>query len=129
VGLALAVFVRWAQATQRRRVLGAFALPFWTLSGVVGVVLGFIWCCTAHRAGWANANLLLLPPLCLLLVPGAWSLLRGRPVSRVHGWVRIAVVALGAVALLLQLGPQAQFQTPWLVLLLPIHAAFATRRE
>ena len=128
-GLGLAVFVRWTQATQRRRLLGAFALPFWTLCGMVGLVSAFIWCCTAHRAGWANANLLLLPPLCLLLVPGAWALLRGRPTSRFHAWVRIAVLALGAIALLLQLGPQAQFQTPWLVLLLPIHAAFATRRE
>ena len=128
-GLALALGVRRAQSTGRRRLLGAFALPFWTLCGVLGLVLGFLWCCTAHRAGWANHNLLLLPPLCLLLLPGAWSLLRGRPTTRFHAAVRIAVVVCGVVALLLQLGPEAQFQAPWLLLLLPIHAAFALKRD
>ena len=123
-GLLAAFCVRWL-STHRPRTLGAVALPFWTACGLLGLLMAFIWCCTVHRAGWANHNLLLLSPLCLLLVPGAWALARGRGTSRFHGGVRIAV-ALGAVAAaFLQLLPVTQFQMPWLALLLPIHLAFA----
>ena len=123
-GLLAAFCVRWL-STHRPRTLGAVALPFWTACGLLGLLMAFIWCCTVHRAGWANHNLLLLSPLCLLLVPGAWALARGRATSRFHGGVRIAV-ALGAVAAaFLQLLPVTQFQMPWLALLLPIHLAFA----
>ena len=123
-GLAIALGVRWA-AARRPRLLGAVALPFWTLCGVLGLVIAFLWCCTEHRAGWANHNLLLFSPLCLLLLPGGWALLRGRATSRVHRGVRIAVALGTAVALLLQLAPGAQVQAAWLALLVPIHAAFA----
>ena len=123
-GLLAAFCVRWL-STHRPRTLGAVALPFWTACGLLGLLMAFIWCCTVHRAGWANHNLLLFSPLCLLLVPGAWALARGRGTSRFHGGVRIAV-ALGAVAAaFLQLLPVTQFQVPWLALLLPIHVAFA----
>jgi hypothetical protein len=123
-GLVLAVAARWL-ATHRPRVLGAMALPFWTVCGVLGLVLAFIWCCTVHRAGWANHNLLVFSPLCLLLVPGAWAMLRGRAPSRFHMGVRIAIVMGGMLALFLQLPASTQFQAPWLALLLPIHAALA----
>ena len=123
-GLAIALGVRWA-AARRPRLLGAVALPFWTLCGALGLVMAFLWCCTEHRAGWANHNLLLFSPLCLLLLPGGWNLLRGRATSRFHAGVRIAVALGTAVALLLQLAPGAQVQAAWLALLVPIHAAFA----
>jgi hypothetical protein len=127
-GLVLAVGIRWARA-KHRRVLGAVALPFWSLCGVLGLVLAFLWCCTDHHAAWANHNLLLVSPLCLLLVPGAWSMLRGRATTRFHAGVRI-VIALGAVvALLLQLLPATQVQAAWLALLIPIHAAFGIPRR
>jgi len=128
-GLLAAFGVRWL-STHTPRTLGAVALPFWTACGLLGLLMAFIWCCTVHRAGWSNHNLLLFSPLCLLLVPGAWALARGRGTSplfgaRFHGGMRIAV-ALGAVAAaFLQLLPVTQFQMPWLALLLPIHAAFA----
>jgi hypothetical protein len=123
-GLALAVAMRWL-ATHKPRMLGAVALPFWTSCGLLGLVLAFIWCCTVHRAGWANHNLLLLSPLCLLLLPGAWALLRGRTTSRFHAGVRIAVAVGAVIAAVLQLLPATQVQAPWLALLLPIHAALA----
>ena len=64
-------------------------------------------------------------PLCLLLVPGAIALLRGRAPSRFHAGVR-AVVAAGAVlALFLQLPAGAQVQAAWLALLVPLHLALA----
>ena len=127
-GLALAFAVRWAMA-RRPRALGAVALPVWTLLGLLGLLMAFLWCCTAHRGAWANHNLLLFSPLCLLLVPGAWALLRGRDTSRFHRGVRIAVAAGAILALALQLLPATQAQAPWLALLVPIHLAFALPRR
>ena len=42
----------------------------WAVCTLLGLLMLFIWFGTAHRAGWANQNLLLLNPLCLLLLPG-----------------------------------------------------------
>lgn len=107
------------------RLLAGIALPSWMLCGAVGLLLAFLWCCTAHRAGWANHNLLLFSPLCLLLLPGAVRILRGRaPGSWFRRW--LWVVATGsALALVLQLLPDAQYAAPWIALLLPMHGAFA----
>ncbi|KGQ18658.1 putative membrane protein [Lysobacter dokdonensis DS-58] len=123
-GLLVAIGARWLMA-RKPRVLGALALPFWTVCGALGLVMAFLWCCTEHVAGWANHNLLLFSPLCLLLLPGAWALLRGRATSRFHQWVRIAIVVGGVLACFLQLPATTQFQAPWIALLLPIHAALA----
>jgi hypothetical protein len=123
-GIAIAFAVRWL-APHAPRTLGAFAFPFWTLCGVLGVVMVYMWCCTVHRAGWANHNILLFSPLCLLLLPGAWAMLRGRATSRFHRIVRMTVLVGGLIAVALQLLPAAQVQAAWLLLLLPVHAAFA----
>ena len=123
-GLVLAFAARRLERNEPRA-FGAVALPCWTLLGALGLLIAFIWCCTAHRAGWANHNLFLFSPLCLLLVPGAWAMLRGRSRSRFHGWVRMAVAAGTVVALFLQLPAGAQFQAPWLALLAPLHLALA----
>ncbi|BCT92954.1 membrane protein [Lysobacter helvus] len=123
-GLVAAGLVRML-AARAPRLLGGIALPFWTVLGLLGLLLAFIWCCTAHVAGWANHNLLLFSPLCLLLLPGAWAMLRGGATSRFHGIVRYVVFGGGVLALALQLLPGGQVQIAWLALLLPIHAAFA----
>ena len=126
MGLAMAL-VAALVPRRRDRIVAGFALPLWMLCGAVGLLLAFIWCCTAHRAGWANANLLLLSPLALLLLHGGWRVARGRAPGR---WFRrwLVLVAAGALlALPLQLFPGAQFQLPWIALLLPVHLAFAWR--
>lgn len=123
-GLALAFAMR-ALSMHKPRVFGAIALPGWALLGVLGCVMAFIWIATTHRAGWANHNLLVFSPLCLLLLPGAWAMLRGRPVSPFHRNVRMVVGVGAVVALFLQLLPDAQFQAPWLALLVPVHLALA----
>jgi len=123
-GLAAAGLVRML-ASRAPRVLGGLALPFWTVLGLLGLLLAFIWCCTAHVAGWANHNLLLFSPVCLLLLPGAWAMARGRVTSRFHRIVRYVVFGGAALALAMQLLPGGQVQIAWLALLLPIHAAFA----
>ena len=123
-GLALAALIAFA-GTHRPRLLAGLALPLWALCGVLGLLLAFIWCCTSHRAGWANHNLLLVSPLCLLLLPGGWRIARGRAPGAWFGrW--LLVIGIGAVvALALQLLPDAQYAAPWIALLLPVHVAFA----
>ena len=117
-----------ARAPRRHdRLVAAFAVPAWTLCGVIGLLLAFIWCCTAHRAGWANANLLLLSPLCLLLVPGGWRIARGGAPGRFLRGALFLVAGCALLTLPLQLLPGAQFQLPWIALMLPLHLAFAWR--
>jgi len=123
-GLALAAGV--LAARRRTRLLAAFALPLWLLCGLGGALVVFIWGFTAHQAGWANRNLFLLSPLCLLLVPGAVSLLRGRMPGRFFRVVLWTVAALAALGWILQwLSLQAQYNLPWIGLLLPLHIALA----
>ncbi|HSM10896.1 MAG TPA: hypothetical protein VK827_04935, partial [Lysobacter sp.] len=108
---------------RRPRVLAAIALPLWTLAGLVGALLLFIWLGTAHRFGWANHNLLLFSPLAWLLLPGAWRILRGGRGGRMFELVLAALLTLAAVALFLHWLPVLpQRNTHWIALLLPIHA-------
>jgi len=123
-GLAVAGLV--FAARRRRRLLGGAALPFWLLCGVAGLLLAYLWGWSEHRAAWSNRNLLLLSPLALALLPGAWQLLRGREPGRWFGWALWLVAAIAAVSLPLHwLSLQAQFNLQWIVLLLPVHAALA----
>lgn len=108
------------------RLLAGFALPLWLLCGLAGLLIVYIWGFTAHQAGWANRNLFLLNPLCLLLLPGALALLRGRTPGRLFRIVLRAVAALAMLGWILQwLSLQPQYNLPWIGLLLPLHAALA----
>jgi len=125
VGLALAAGVGML-GRARPAMLAAAAMPFWTICGVLGLVMLALWGLTDHLAAWANHNLLLVPPLALLLLHGGWRIARGReagPVFRVLAWT----IALGAVlALFLHLLPvQPQRNAHWIGLLLPVHLALA----
>ena len=123
-GLALAAGV--LALRRRARLLGAFAAPFWLASGLAGALMLYLWGFTAHQAGWANRNLWLLDPLCLLLLPGAIALMRGRMPGRLFRivlWTVAALAALGCVLQWLSLAPQ--YNLPWVALLLPVHAALA----
>ena len=123
VALGLAIM---ALARRQPRLLAVGASGFWLASGLLGLVLVLSWAFTAHHALWANRNLLLLNPLCLLLLPGAWALLRGRTPSARFRVLLIVVAALATLAcipLWLQVLPQRNGH--WIALLLPVHAAFA----
>lgn len=111
---------------RRQRLLAALAIPFWLLCATGGGVLAYLWGFTAHQAAWGNRNLLLLNPLCLLLIAGAFALLRRRAPGRWFGVVAWLVVASGVLALLLHwLSLRPQFDLQWIALLLPVHAALA----
>jgi len=124
-GLCMAGLAMTAARTRPRGVAG-FALGFWLVCGTVGAVLALSWAFTEHRALWANRNLLLFNPLCLLLLPGAWAMLRRRSPPPRFRYMLVAVAAAAALACLplwLQVLPQRNGH--WIALLLPIHAALA----
>ncbi|MEO8366403.1 MAG: DUF4105 domain-containing protein [Pseudoxanthomonas sp.] len=113
-------------ARRRPRVVAALALPLWLVCGVVGAVLVFLWGFTEHHAAWANRNLLLFNPLCLLLIPGAVTLLRKRTPGAWFRWLLVIVVAAAAGAwMALWLSTNPQVNHAWVALLLPVHAALA----
>ena len=123
VALGLAILTT---ARRTPRLLAGVAAGYWLACGLLGLVLALGWAFTAHHALWANRNLLLLDPLCLLLLPGALALMRGRSPSRGCKTLLIAVVVLAGLACLplwLQVLPQRNGH--WIALLLPIHAALA----
>jgi hypothetical protein len=84
----------------------------------------FIWFGTSHVAGHGNENLLLLSPLCLGLLPGAWARLRGREPSRCFRillWLVAGSAALAGFLKFLPFLPQQNVE--WVLLLLPLHWA------
>lgn len=113
-------------APRKPRLIAALALPLWLVCGVVGAVLAFLWGFTEHQAAWANRNLLLFNPLCLLLLVGAIPLLRKRASSTWFRWLLAIIAGLAAVAWILHWLPLApQYNQSWVALLLPVHAALA----
>ena len=122
-GLTLATL---ALASSRRVPARALwlGLPLWAACALLGVLMLYLWGFTAHRAGWANHNLLLFNPACALLVPGAVRLLRGRDPGRAFRALLLLVAGGAVVSLfLLWLPLQPQRNAPWIALLLPLHVA------
>nr|WP_246149899.1 DUF4105 domain-containing protein [Arenimonas fontis] len=126
-GLVLAALVllagrRWPRA------LAGFALAFWLLAGLAGALMLYLWLATAHVFAHGNENLLLLSPLCLGLLPGAWALLRGREPKPWFRALLVLVVAGAALAGFLKFLPfRPQENVEWVLLLLPLHWALLRR--
>ncbi|HEY0662463.1 MAG TPA: DUF4105 domain-containing protein, partial [Lysobacter sp.] len=130
-GVAIGAAAAWF-GRRRPRVLAAIALPFWSLCGVIGALLLFIWFGTEHRIGWGNHNLFLLSPLCWLALPGGWRALRGRDPGRWFKRFLVAIAVLAVIGLFVHWLPlQPQRNAHWIALLLPLHlgllAAFGKR--
>lgn len=125
LGCALGLGILLTGRSSARAVAG-FALPLWLLCGIAGVVLAYLWGFTDHRAAWANRNLLLLNPLCLLLIPGAIAVLRRRTPGRLFSWLTMLVAACALLAWFLHWLPiPLQYNQSWVALLLPVHLALA----
>ncbi|MFC3717044.1 DUF4105 domain-containing protein [Luteimonas soli] len=120
-GLAIAVAAMLA-ARRVPRIVAGVALPFWTLCIGLGALMLFIWFFTAHRFGWANHNLLLFNPLCLLLLPGGWRIVRGRTAGPWFGrWLGVVAACTVVALFLLWLPTLPQRNAHWIALLLPVH--------
>jgi hypothetical protein len=124
-GLALLVLVP-VLGRRRPRLLAGLAFGWWLLGGLLGALMLFIWFGSEHTAGWANQNLLLLNPLALLALPGAWRVARGRAPSTRWQALLWALAGCAAVAGFLKFLPfLAQRNLEWVLLLLPLHLALA----
>ena len=125
VGVLIAIALVFAGRRWPRAVAG-IAVPFWLVCFIGGGLLAYLWGFTEHWAAWANRNLLLLNPLCVLLIPGAIAVLRRRTPAAWFRWLAVAI-ALGAlVAWFLHWLPlRLQYNQTWIALLLPIHLALA----
>jgi hypothetical protein len=127
LGLALALAATWL-GNRRPRLLAGLAIPFWVVAGLAGCLMAFIWFGTAHFAGHGNENLLLLSPLALGLLPGAWRVARGREGGRVFHVLLWTLAGMAAIAGFLKFLPfRPQQNVEWVLLLLPLHLALAQR--
>lgn len=130
VGLALAavllLLARLRAAAPARWSLSSLALLLNLAAGLGGLVLLAVWFLTDHWVMYRNANLLLLSPLCLALLPSWLRQFRaGAAVGRAGRALALLVGAGAALALLLVLLPGAQQNLHWIALWLPVHAAQA----
>ena len=129
LGIACGVALGWLGTRPSRGAragVAAFALVFELACALGGAALLFLWLATEHRSAWRNENLFLLDPLCLLLIPAWFGMLRGRAARRFARTVAWCVVAIAAFALGSKILPWfEQANLHWIVLLLPIHLALA----
>ena len=124
-GVLVAFALVWLGA-RARRVVGGVALVFWLVCTLAGALMLFIWFGSGHVAGWANRNLLLLDPLCVLLLPAAVQVLRGRALAAWSRWLLRLVAALSVLAWMLHWFPfNVQANIAWVALLVPVHLALA----
>ncbi|HEY4556089.1 MAG TPA: hypothetical protein VIG68_06605, partial [Lysobacter sp.] len=118
VALALACVA----ARRRARLVAGVAFAFWLVSGLLGLLMLYLWLGTAHEFAWANRNLLLASPLALLGLPGALRRLRGRASGPLMQRTMPLLAGLALLATLMSwLEPGAQDNARWIALLLPLH--------
>jgi len=125
LGIAFAIGI-YMLAKHAPRLLAVIAGGFWLIGGLLGCLMLFVWFGSAHWAGYRNANLLLLSPLALALLPGAWKLLRKNKPGIFFNRLLWLMAASAALAGFLQFFPfLAQQNFEWVLMLLPVHIAFA----
>lgn len=125
IGIVLAIGIFFV-AKRAPRLLAGLAGIFWLCAGLLGCLMFFVWFGSAHWAGYRNANLLLLSPLALSLLPGAWQLLRNKTPGKYFNYLLWISAALAAIAGFLQFLPfLAQQNFEWVLMLLPVHLALA----
>ncbi|MBB1472644.1 DUF4105 domain-containing protein [Luteimonas sp. MC1782] len=121
-GLVLAALA-WSQR-RRPAVVAWAAIATWLACALLGGLMLYLWLGTAHRFAWANHNLILFNPLCLLLVPGAWRIARGGDGGTVF---RVLLAGIGVLVLLspflLWMPLQSQRNGHWIALMLPLQLA------
>ncbi|MEO6969092.1 MAG: DUF4105 domain-containing protein [Rhodanobacteraceae bacterium] len=123
LGAALAI-VGWLRT---RCAVARFAFAFGgtllvLFAGTAGLLMAILWAFTAHRAAWANENLLLFDPLALLLIPGLLQLAQaGARASRFTLRLSATLAALAAFALLSKTLPWfPQHNLTWILLAVPL---------
>ena len=125
IGIALAIGIFFL-AKRTPRLLAGIAGVFWLITGLLGCLMLFVWFGSAHWAGYRNANLLLLSPLALALLPGGWQKIRNGKTGNYFNRLLWLMAASAAIAAFLQFLPfLAQQNFEWVLMLLPVHLALA----
>lgn len=122
-GIALALAGWFRRCNRIARYGFAFGGAFYLLlAGLAGVGMAILWGLTAHRAAWANQNLLLFDPLALLLiVPLLRTARRDARVSRFALALTLLMTLAAVAALIVNLtGWLPQRNLPWILLALPV---------
>lgn len=125
IGIALAIGIFFL-GKRAPRLLASIAGMFWLLAGLLGCLMLFVWIGSAHWAGYRNENLLLLSPLALALLPGAWKIVRNKKPGKYFNrwlWLMAASAALAGFLQFLPFLAQQNFE--WVLMLLPVHLALA----
>jgi hypothetical protein len=119
----------WAAALSRRARAGFLVVTWswWVLSGVAGLVLAGLWCCTDHSAAHRNANVLQANLLALPLLWFGTRLAFGSERAATPAVVLAGVLlVLSLLGLLLQAFPAFQQGNGDIIALaLPAHAGVA----
>lgn len=125
-GLILGIALAAAGALRTRCRVARYAFAFGgalfaLFAGAAGLLMTILWAFTAHRAAWANENLLLFDPLALLLIPGLPRLARvDNHAGRFTTGLAIILTAPAAFALLSKTLPWfPQHNLPWILFALP----------
>ncbi|MDQ2971960.1 MAG: DUF4105 domain-containing protein [Pseudomonadota bacterium] len=126
-GLMLGAALAFAGSLRTRCSIARYAFAvggalFALLAGIAGWLMAILWAFTAHRAAWANENLLLFDPLALLLIPGLLRLARdGTRGKRFTIALTMILTVLAAFALLSKALPRfPQQNLPWILFALPL---------
>ncbi|HET6836410.1 MAG TPA: hypothetical protein VFH24_00135, partial [Gemmatimonadales bacterium] len=100
---------------------------WWLVSGIAGVVVTGLWCCTDHTAAYRNANVLQTNLLALpLLWFGTRLAFGSKRAATPAVWLAGLLVALSLLGLLLKaLSPFYQVNGDIIALAFPAHAGVA----
>ena len=127
VGLIIGIAFAFAGGVRRCSRVARYGFAFGgvlyvLLAGIAGIGMVILWALTAHRAAWANQNLLLLDPLALLLIPGVLKLANRAACTSRFALVLASLMTLAAIAALIVnlAGVLPQRNLPWVLLALPI---------
>ncbi len=123
LGIAGLTFAAILLTSRRRRptVYASLSIVFLVGAGVIGTLLLVLWTLTAHRAAWANANLLIFNPLAFAMLAAAWRTRKGiGGAAVVRALVAIQLCALFLGWSLHVVPGTAQQNLPWLLFATPV---------
>jgi Domain of unknown function (DUF4105) len=123
LGLALAALLLLLErATGRgpRAIFVVLTTTWWTICGIIGLVLIGLWAFSDHWAAWRNENLLLLDPVCLALPIVWWRS------PRIASYLAALVAAIALAAVIVRMLPGVyQSNLAFIAFMLPIHLVLA----
>jgi len=123
VGIGLTTLLGWIahrKGGPHRRSFALLAVAWWLVCGFTGLALAALWGFSSHWAAWANENLLLFDPLCLVL-PFVWW-----RTPRAACWLATFIAIAAMSSLVIRLLPGLyQSNLAFIALAVPVHVGLA----